>query len=731
MMKEIIGISQGAKITDENWLLNFCSSVFSKIDEEAFTPLLEEDVDRHKLKELIGAAMLMETAGISEDEAMEAIYQNEECKAVFDLPVDAEAFIDVDDLVELLIKINLHFKMTGIDLIKEELERITSGMGEGAPQKFDGKDNINNAEASIRADRMMQLASKLIEAVPKKGEEFLWELLELALKNIPEADYGSISIVDADMWRYAAAIGHDWELLKQIPLKPQYSLKFDITNNKLSTNVYIIENILQSDTAYMPKKVQRMMMEASKPIKQSLIAEICFNGKCKGHICLDIAEKSPKNFQEASKPIIKAIGDLAAAYLMMSESYSMVDNLESIIRLSGKLVYCAVNNDESFLSELLSIALGQIKEADYGSISVVDGDTWRFVDAKGHDIEGLKSVRLTRNNMIDFGKASRRDEISSVNIEILEDISDFAMVNLDKDTYSQVEKVLKKSKQLLLAQFNYRDEIAGYIAVGIAESSYKAFSTDAERVIGAFGNLASAFVAFKRLSELQKQMRLQVQQKLAEAELWNKELEQKVSGRTMAVRNLLDNVGQGLMTFGSDLLIHRDYSSECSRIFGESLENKRFSHLLYPIEKEEADFADKVLQEVFCGKDKSKVGIYLSMLPKEIKLSDKFINLEYKLVGNAYNPGEKAVLVILTEVTEKKQLEDKLKEDERLIRMVANVAANSGAFLDCVRVSSIFMEASCMRFWTAAGQSVKCMPISIGTYIPSREASASLKCMTP
>lgn len=168
------------------------------------------------------------------------------------------------------------------------------------------------------------------------------------------------------------------------------------------------------------------------------------------------------------------------------------------------------------------------------------------------------------------------------------------------------------------------------------------------------------------------------------------EAEQTVSNRTMAIRNLLDNVGQGLMTFGKDFLIHKDYSLECSRIFGESIENKLFSQVIFPNNKEEAGFADQVLKEVFNSRDKLKTKVYLSMLPEEIKLSNKFISLEYKLIDNIYNTAEKAVMVILTEITEKKQLEDKLKEDDRVIRMVANVAANFNSFIDCVKEFQYF-----------------------------------------
>ncbi|MHB1393606.1 MAG: hypothetical protein ACYCYE_11145 [Clostridia bacterium] len=49
-----------------------------------------------------------------------------------------------------------------------------------------------------------------------------------------------------------------------------------------------------------------------------------------------------------------------------------------------------------------------------------------------------------------------------------------------------------------------------------------------------------------------------------------------------AVKAILDNTGQGLLTFGEDLLINPEYSAECNRIFGENIEGKNFLQLIHP-----------------------------------------------------------------------------------------------------------------------------------------------------
>lgn len=340
--------------------------------------------------------------------------------------------------------------------------------------------------------KIMNLSSRLVEAIPQDNDDFLWELLALGLSSVIEADYGSISIIDNDNWRYAAVIGHNWKALQQVALRPEYSLKLNIPQNSISSNVYIIEDILSQEIE-MPLEVRKKLKKASMPIKQTLVAQICFNGTCKGHICLDIAAESTKTFGEDAKRIIKPIGDLASAYLMMRETYCMVNDLEQV-----------------------------------------------------------------------------------------------------------------------------------------------------------------------------------------------------VSNRTQAVRNLLDNVGQGLLIFGRDFSIHPDYSYECQRIFGEGIEGSSFPELICSDNKEEAAFVGQLLHEVFNCNEAYKTSVYMSLLPKEINFGSRNINLEYKQVRNIYKPAEKAVMVIMTEITERRKLENQVKEDAQIIRMVANVAGNFSGFLDLVKEFQYF-----------------------------------------
>lgn len=166
--------------------------------------------------------------------------------------------------------------------------------------------------------------------------------------------------------------------------------------------------------------------------------------------------------------------------------------------------------------------------------------------------------------------------------------------------------------------------------------------------------------------------------------------EKELSDAINSIRHLLDNVGQGLLTFGKDLIVHQDYSYECQRILGESIGNKAFPQLIYTDNKEEVLFVEQALQEIFNCKEAHRTNVFMSLLPEEIELNNKYISLQYKLIDNIYAPSEKAIMIIMTEVTEKRMLENKVKEDAGIMSMVTNVAGNFSSYLECVKEFQYF-----------------------------------------
>ncbi len=158
---------------------------------------------------------------------------------------------------------------------------------------------------------------------------------------------------------------------------------------------------------------------------------------------------------------------------------------------------------------------------------------------------------------------------------------------------------------------------------------------------------------------------------------WNLGLEHTVRERTRAVRNLLDNAGQGFLTFGRDLAVDIDYSAECLNIFGEPVAGKIISTLLFPGNEEEQEIMKEIITELERETDPFKKVIYLDLLPEEILLNGRSIKLNYKMIeSESIQDGGQRIMLILTDITATRKLEAHLAEERKLFEMVVRVVSN-------------------------------------------------------
>ena len=161
--------------------------------------------------------------------------------------------------------------------------------------------------------------------------------------------------------------------------------------------------------------------------------------------------------------------------------------------------------------------------------------------------------------------------------------------------------------------------------------------------------------------------------------------------RTQALRNLLNNAGQGFLSFGSDLLIHDEYSSECTRIFTKAIHGLKFSQLIYPDNDEQEIFLETLLVKVLNNRDEFLREIYLPLLPTEEVIGNRVINIEYKLI-DPENEMASFCMVILTDITNHRTLETQIEQERNLLKMVVKVVLSYGDFNQIGRDYTDFCE---------------------------------------
>jgi diguanylate cyclase (GGDEF)-like protein len=127
------------------------------------------------------------------------------------------------------------------------------------------------------------------------------------------------------------------------------------------------------------------------------------------------------------------------------------------------------------------------------------------------------------------------------------------------------------------------------------------------------------------------------------------------------IQNLLDNANQGFLSFGRDLNVDRQYSAECTRIFGRKIAGMPIAQLL----GQGSNAAEKSFNEMFTRVFSCCKGFEneeLAKVPTVVSINGKSVRVECKLITQAEETFEGAlVMMILTDITEKLRAEEEIR----------------------------------------------------------------------
>jgi diguanylate cyclase (GGDEF)-like protein len=128
--------------------------------------------------------------------------------------------------------------------------------------------------------------------------------------------------------------------------------------------------------------------------------------------------------------------------------------------------------------------------------------------------------------------------------------------------------------------------------------------------------------------------------------------------RITNIKNLLNNAGQGFLSFCSNLLINAEYSLECENIFNTDISNENFVDLVFKDDnKEELKSKLEIIFNLIEAKKIEKAERRINLFPHHVELNNKHITLEYKIVKNQLSSGfQDRIMIIITDITEKKKI---------------------------------------------------------------------------
>lgn len=143
------------------------------------------------------------------------------------------------------------------------------------------------------------------------------------------------------------------------------------------------------------------------------------------------------------------------------------------------------------------------------------------------------------------------------------------------------------------------------------------------------------------------------------------------------INNILDNVEQGFFIIDDDLIIKDEYSLECKKIFNKAIDNINVASLLYPEDNNMKNFLQELLRKIF-NSDNGKKKLYIPLLPEEVKVGEKIININYKMINESKKD---MIMVILTDISEKRILEKKMDDERKVLKMIIKTIINRNEFL--------------------------------------------------
>jgi len=195
------------------------------------------------------------------------------------------------------------------------------------------------------------------------------------------------------------------------------------------------------------------------------------------------------------------------------------------------------------------------------------------------------------------------------------------------------------------------------------------------------------------IKQEEQNQRLEMQNTELEAMAQNLAHSNEVLAQTnLQMENLFNNVGQGFLSFGEDLAIRSEFSRECMEILNDQPARKRLSALLYPGNLDQCSFMDEVFGRVLKEKDPNKSWLYLSLLPEEAVVNNRHISIEYKKVPDSQGRAIGSILVILTDITEKRALQKQLVDERNMFSMVVKSIVNHNDLVQCIEDFDYFIN---------------------------------------
>lgn len=150
---------------------------------------------------------------------------------------------------------------------------------------------------------------------------------------------------------------------------------------------------------------------------------------------------------------------------------------------------------------------------------------------------------------------------------------------------------------------------------------------------------------FQDISE-RKHMETALRQAKEEAEAAAATIHQK----SEQIAALLDNSGQGFLSFGADLRVNGEYSRACVAMLGRVPADEDLALLLFPDQPGAAELMREVVPKALLATHAAERTALLRQLPTELHIGEKFLKVDFRNLENGN------LMAVLTDVSDEYRL---------------------------------------------------------------------------
>jgi len=151
---------------------------------------------------------------------------------------------------------------------------------------------------------------------------------------------------------------------------------------------------------------------------------------------------------------------------------------------------------------------------------------------------------------------------------------------------------------------------------------------------------------------------------------------QELSQQTKKVTDLLNNAAQGFLSFDKEFLVDDKYSLECENLLGKDLKDKDITELIFENYSDKIPFFKETLIDALDADNVLTSSLVLSLLPSELVINNRAILIDYKIIS------DNKIMIILTNITDKKKLQSRIKKEQRIQKMIVSIAGDNSQFYE-------------------------------------------------